>query len=70
LKNKEKWLYKKGFEVNFAKLDMEKKTVIPNYVFRSPAKIPLQKYKFREVYREKWIDKKEFMYKNSNDLVI
>jgi hypothetical protein len=70
LKNKEKWLYKRGFDHNFAKLDIEKKTVIPNYVFRSPPKVPVQNYQFREVNKDKWINKKEFAYKNAHDLVI
>lgn len=70
LKNKEKWLVKKGFEVNFGKIDIEKKSVIPNYVFRSPPKIPILKYQFRDVNKDKWINKNSFVYKNSHDLVI
>jgi hypothetical protein len=71
LKNKERWINKKGFSTNVAKLDLEKKSVIPNYVFVTPAKIPLQKYQFRDVHKEKWVDKKNiFSYKNHHDLVL
>jgi hypothetical protein len=70
LKNKEKWLIKKGFDFNFGKLDFEKKTIIPNYVFVSPSKIPIFRYQFREVNKDKWINKSPFIYKNSHDLVI
>ncbi len=70
MRNKEKWLVKKGFDSNFGRLDVEKKSIIPNYVFRSPPKIPLHNYQFREVNKDRWINKKEFLYKNSKDLVI
>lgn len=70
VRNKEKWLSKKGFTTNVAKLDLERKSIIPNYVFVSPAKIPLHKYQFRDIHKEKWVDKKTFAYKNPSDLVL
>lgn len=68
--NQEKWLNKKGFDSNFGKLDIERRLAIPNYVFISPPKIPIYKYNFRDVKKDKWITPKEFLYKNSNDLVL
>jgi hypothetical protein len=70
LKNKGKWLIKKGFEVNFTKMDVEKQTIIPNYVFMSPPKIPLYKHQFRDVEKDKWINKNSFVYRNPHDLVL
>lgn len=69
LKEKEKWLNRRGFDVNVKKLNLEKKTMIPNYVYVSPG-CPVYKHRFRDVNKNKWINNQEFVYKNPHDLIL
>ena len=61
---------KKGFDINVAKLDLEKRSAIPNYVFQTKNPIQVQYHQFREIKKDKWFTKKEFVYRNSHDLVL
>ncbi len=70
LRKKEKWLIKKGFENNFGRADAEKRSIIPNYVFITPSRVSLHKYNFRDVHKDKWLNKNSFEYKNSGDLIL
>ncbi len=69
LKKKQKWLNKNGFVNNISK-HLNNYIEMPTCVWQSPAAVPIQKYQYRDVNREKWVSKKEFIYKNSHDLII
>lgn len=68
-KQKEKWILKKGFNANFGQSHAIIKGEIPNYVINSNPKVPIEKFKYREVKKEKWIDKKGLVVRNSADLI-
>lgn len=70
LKNKEKWMNKKGFINKFNSNNKKYYFELPTYVWQSPPAIAIHKYQYRDVNKEKWISKKEFAYKNSHDLII
>ena len=69
LKNKQKWLNINGFVNKFPK-SLNNYIEMPTCIWQSPASVPVHKYQYRDVNREKWVSKKEFIYKNSNDLII
>jgi hypothetical protein len=70
LKNKEKWISKKGFVNKYNPKNMNNYYEIPTYIWQSPPAISIHRHQFRNVNKEKWVGKKEFLFKNSNDLII
>lgn len=68
LKNKEKWIDKKGFQFHLGTVELEKKLEIPNYVRQSPSKYNPNLYQFRELDKKKFVGKGDFIYKNSRDI--
>jgi len=70
MKNKEKWIDKKGFKVRYGNSsDLEKNFEIPNYVRQTPSKINPSNYLFREVDRSKFVGKGDFVYRNNNEFI-
>lgn len=69
LKNKEKWIDKKGFKMNLATAELERKLEIPNYVRQSPSKTNPHTYLFREVDKSKFVGKGDFVYRSNMDFI-
>jgi len=49
---------------------LQKKNIIPNYVWVTEPDIPIIKYKYREENKDKWVAGKNFVSKNSNDILV
>lgn len=69
LKNKEKWIHKKGFKVKLGTFELEKGLEIPNYVRQSPSKINPSTYLFREVNKNKFVGKGDFVYRSNSEYI-
>jgi hypothetical protein len=70
LENKQKWLVKKGFYNKVGKVCGDELNQISNYVTVTKTKIPLNDYKFRDVYKDRWISNKDFLYRHPHDMLI
>lgn len=70
MKNREKWIDKKGFKVRYGNsADLEKQLEIPNYVRRSPTKVNPSTYLFREVDKSKFVGKGDFVYRKNSEFI-
>jgi hypothetical protein len=70
MKQKEKWVDKRGFMAGQNTKDLQMKYVIPNYVHLTPGAFLPQRHELRKINKEAWVTKKNFSYRNAKDLVL
>lgn len=57
--NKKKWVINNDFSKYIGKATINRQAYIPNYVNLTPSEPPVN-YQFRQIYKDKWLAKKNF----------